>query len=397
MGLAVMGMDTVHLRGVVSDEGRAILMAEESTTGAIALGLVVASVGIFAIDHAMSDPGKSWFDQIKSKLSSKGEEPHVLPPERSSRFPAATPPADERRAPPVRRGALTHPPIQIGPPRAPRTPIARAPIARLPATPPQTISPEMVKEAARRLNAVFGTNFRVDGITTTEMQRTIKSVQQQFGWSPTGFPDAKLLAQLGRIMRDAAQPGVVTDAAKVISKTFGGPPSTPATGPDEGVKKTQQMLNSYFKNHVLSEDGYLGPLTTGAIKEFQKAEGLQDTGSMDDKTHDLLVKRANDGAPWLSHKTGAAGGNDWKAETQSLPQFSQDVLGKIVSSETNPRTLKSVGKILGAAGYPKTAAAVLAKAGGASATSGFFPDPYYGYYPLLYGPWWTAYGPYGWG
>lgn len=255
----------------------------------------------------------------------------------------------------------------------------------------------MVKEVARQLNATFGTNLRVDGIITTEMQRTIKSVQQQLGMAPTGFPDGRLIAQLGKIARDTAKAPVMTDVAKVISKTFGGPPSSPKTGPDEGVKKTQQMLNSYFKSHALSEDGYLGPLTTGAIKEFQKAEGLQDTGSMDDATHDLLVKRASDGAPWLSPRTGASGGDDWKAETQDLPQFSQDVLGKIISSEANSRTLKSVGKILGAAGYPKAAAVVLAKAGGASATSGFFPDPYYGYYPLTHGPRWTTYGPYGWG
>lgn len=367
-------------------------MAEESTTGAIALGLVATGVGIFAINYAMSDPGKSWFDQIKNKLSSKGEEPHALSPGRPS--------ADERRALPARRTTPAQPPVQIGPPRAPRAPVVRAPVARAPIArspmPPQSISPEMVKNAARLLNAVFGMNLRADGIITTEMQQAIKSAQQQMGLQPTGFPDAKFLALFRARNVPVPKSSATDDATKIISKTFGGPPSTPATGPDAGVKKTQQMLNSYFKSHVLGEDGYLDLLTTGAIKEFQKAEGLQDTGTVDDKTHDLLVKRVTEGlsslsdaGSWFPHKTGAAGGDDWKSETQDLPQFSQDVLGKIISSETNVRTLKSVGKVLGAAGYPKAAAAVLAKAGAAPVTSGFFPDPYYGLYPLAHGPWWA--------
>jgi peptidoglycan hydrolase-like protein with peptidoglycan-binding domain len=103
-----------------------------------------------------------------------------------------------------------------------------------------------------------------------------------------------LIAQLGKIVGDGAKPSLMTDAVKVISKTFGGPPSTPGTGPDEGVKKNQQMLNSYFGSHVLNVDGYAEQLTTGAIKEFQKAEGLEATGTMDSTTHDLLVKRAGE-------------------------------------------------------------------------------------------------------
>jgi peptidoglycan hydrolase-like protein with peptidoglycan-binding domain len=156
-------------------------------------------------------------------------------------------------------------------------------------------------------------------------------------------------------------------------------------------------------------------LTTGAIKAFQKAQGLEDTGIMDSKTHDLLAKHSSvqesaaamqaqlqaafGGTAAVTHAmdaadlTGVAVSDDsWRAETQSLGQFSQDVIAKVISSETNQRTLKSVGKVLGDAGYPKAAAAVLAKSGGAAATTGFFPDPYYGYYPLVHGPWWADHG-----
>jgi peptidoglycan hydrolase-like protein with peptidoglycan-binding domain len=375
-------------------------MAEDGATGAIALGLLAAGIGILGVNYAMSDPGKSWIDQIKGKLASKDEGSHELPPARRIH-------GEEGRRRVLPAGSAR----QAGPPVLPELRAqARAAIPRIPRGPirlPQMVSPSMAAGVARRMNAVFGTNFRTDGITTKEMQESIKSVQQQLGLPESGFPDARLLAQLEILLTRGAErahqaPAATTsttspisDAAKVISKTFGGPPSTPVTGPDEGVKKTQEMLNAYFKGHALNPDGYLGPLTTGAIKEFQKSEGLQDTGKMDDKTHDLLVRRTSNGSSWLSdigswfsHKTGAAGGDDWKAETQDLPQFSKDVIDKVISTETNPRTLKSIGKVLGDAGYPKAAAAVLAKAGGATAASGYYPDPYYGVYPLAHGPWW---------
>ncbi len=369
-------------------------MADEGTTGAIVLGLVVTGVGVLAINHAVSDPGKSWFDQIKNKLAPKSEESQALP--------SGTARADERRAYSARATRRMAPGTS-------HVSIARAPAA------PQTTSPETVRKAASQLNAIFGTNFRTDGIVTAEMQRTIKSVQQQLGLPVTGFPDVRLSARLARVARDAVKPSVVTDVTKVISKTFGGPPSTPATSPDEGVRKTQRMLNSYFKSHVLDDDGYSGRLTTEAIKKFQRAEGLQDTGYVDSMTHDLLVKKSSaqesaaaiqsqlqaafGGTAALSRSvdfsrstdlTGVAADDSWKAETQDLGQFQQSVIARIISTETNQRTLKSVAKVLGDAGYPKAAAAVLAsKAGGAAATTGFFPDPYYGFYPFTHGPWWA--------
>jgi peptidoglycan hydrolase-like protein with peptidoglycan-binding domain len=414
-------------------------MAEESTTGAIALGLVVAGVGIFAIDYAFSDPGNSFFDQIKNKLSSKGGEPHVLPP--------GKPTADGHHVLPARRAPAQPPPAHAGPPSSLRAPISRTPGARAPVMPPQMISPATVRRIATQLNAIFGTNFRADGIVTAEMQRTIKSVQQQLGMPQTGFPDARLIAQLARITRDEAKPSVVADATKVISKTFGGPPSTSAASPDEGVRKTQQMLNSYFKSRgrpsdTIDDDGYAGPLTTGAIQKFQRAEGLEATGNADGNTRNLLAKKSQDlhqgvfateaqraqesaaamqaqlqsafgGISTISHGVDATGvdagdpsgyaalvgappsdsDGGWKSETQDLGQGAQAVIAKIIATETNQNTLKSVSKALSAAGYPKAASAVLASKGGGAATATGF---YGGFEPFAYGPWWAdSYGPYG--
>jgi len=280
---------------------------------------------------------------------------------------------------------------------------------------PIEITPDVVRQVAARLG------LQPSAIITPQMQQVIRQLQAQLGLPETGFPDGRLLQQLGvplgprarraaPPMQSAAPPApprtVTSEAAKVISKTFGGPPSTPRTPPDEGLRKTQQMLNAYFKGHVIEEDGITGPHTTGAITEFQKAEGLAETGRMDDKTHDLLVKRTSGDSSWLSdvgdwfgrqlHRTGADD-DAWKAETQELGQQAQDIISRAINTEMNQGTLKGLNKLLNDAGYPKAATAVLAakpvpkKPAGKTAASGsigYFPDPYFGRYPAMLGPWW---------
>ncbi len=54
----------------------------------------------------------------------------------------------------------------------------------------------------------------------------------------------------------------------------------------EGVLETQRLLNRLGAG--LAEDGKLGPLTEGAIKQLQKAAGLPETGKLDAATYDKL-------------------------------------------------------------------------------------------------------------
>jgi len=54
----------------------------------------------------------------------------------------------------------------------------------------------------------------------------------------------------------------------------------------EGVLETQRLLNRLGAG--LAEDGKLGPLTEGAIKQFQKAAGLPETGKLDAATYEKL-------------------------------------------------------------------------------------------------------------
>jgi peptidoglycan hydrolase-like protein with peptidoglycan-binding domain len=331
------------------------------TSGAIVFGLIGATASVLAVDYWMSEPGESWFDQLKDKLSSSGAAP-ALPHKRGSHKlgpkPAIPPPGH----PSISSSAATQQAYAHAPSLAPTRPAAY----------PSTISPDMVREAASRINALLHLNLPTTGVLTTELTRAIKQVQQQYGLSPTGLPDAKVLSQLRKKnshhdLQKAASP-LAAQATNFISKTFGGPPSSPSTGPDEGVRKAQTALNAVLKTH-LDVDGIMGPLTSGALKEFQKSKGLAVTGKIDTATHDALEKAS--GGSWLSdmgsllHLTGAASG-DWKSETQSLGQAAQDVISKAIS-EGDARALASLSHSLQAAGFSQAAAAC----GGAKA-SGYY-------------------------
>jgi peptidoglycan hydrolase-like protein with peptidoglycan-binding domain len=391
-------------------------MSDNAGPAAVALGIVATGVGIVAVNHMISKPGESWYDRIKHKLTSRGDEEAPALPERT------TPEAheDRRAAPPARR--VPQPPPTLGPRRPTQVPSMTAQIPRRPilprggpVAPPLTVTPEMVREAARQINAVFGTSLRADGIISPEMQQIVKQVQQQAGLPATGYPDARLISALGTLFaragrahpggqtKPAAKPTVIADAANMISKTFGGPASTASTGPDEGVKKAQQLLNAYFKGHILDEDGIMGPKTIGAITEFQQALGLPTTGKMDDKTHDMLVRLTSESGSLLhdigswfghagDHATGA-GSPGWATETIKLGQAAQAVIDRAIS-ENDPRTLTGLSRALKAAGFPQAAAATAPKSGATATTGGpgYFPDPFFGWYgswadPYTFGPW----------
>jgi len=376
-------------------------MADDSGSG-IVLGIIGAAVGVVVADYAISDSGDSWVDKVLAKFKS-----HEPLEEKAPTTPARRPAPDSR----VRLQVMPHvqprmmpphvqphvqaqvvPPqvhAQIAPPSAYRQPAYRQPVQRQPAVRrpvPQAVTPDMVNEVIIRINDLFQLRIPAVGLVTADVKQAVAGVQKQLGLQPTGFPDARLLQQLRIIgtlperapMQVQQQAQVKTPVAPAttqvtnfLSKTFGGPPSSPATGADEGVRKTQRLLNQYFKRNVLVEDGILWTHTTGAIKEFQQVEGLPVTGIMDDKTHDLLEKILTDreGQPdwWQSiYRTGAADSSSkdaaWLTETKELGPAAQAVISKAIT-EANPRTLQSLNKVFSSAGFPQAAAAVSAKAG----------------------------------
>jgi peptidoglycan hydrolase-like protein with peptidoglycan-binding domain len=330
----------------------------------------------------MSEPGDSWFDQIKDKLSSGGDGvsappsfPHKKHAHKLGPKPTIPPPGHGSSSAQSQQ-AYVHSP-SITPQQVPQPKGGGY---------PSTITPDMVREAATRLNALLHLNLPTTGVLTTELTRAIKQLQQQYGLSPTGLPDAKVLNQL-RKQKNArsadfqkAVAPLATQATNFISKTFGGPPSSPSTGPDEGVRKAQEALNDALHIH-LNPDGIMGRLTSAALKEFQGSKGLPVTGKIDPATHDALEKAA-DGGSWLSdmshalHLTGAgsSGTGDWKSETQSLGQAAQDIISKAIS-EGDARTLHSLSRSLQAGGFPQAAAAC----GGAQSSAMTHASGYYGW------------------
>jgi peptidoglycan hydrolase-like protein with peptidoglycan-binding domain len=83
------------------------------------------------------------------------------------------------------------------------------------------------------------------------------------------------------------------------------------TGNTEQVKAAQQALKD--KGHDPGPvDGVMGPKTRDAVKEFQKAQGIQETGRLDAETMSKLGMQARSsaadtGTPAASPATGSTG------------------------------------------------------------------------------------------
>jgi peptidoglycan hydrolase-like protein with peptidoglycan-binding domain len=108
---------------------------------------------------------------------------------------------------------------------------------------------------------------------------------------------------------DAARPETKSDAAQPEKKMGGGKGDRAARGGDrEQVKAVQQALKD--KGHDPGPvDGVIGPKTQAALKDFQKSQGLQETGRLDAETTAKLGMEGKTGAaepssPAASPKTG---------------------------------------------------------------------------------------------
>lgn len=78
---------------------------------------------------------------------------------------------------------------------------------------------------------------------------------------------------------------------------------------DEGVRATQKLLNDYWHYPFLVEDGVMGSETIRYLTEFQRQQGLPQTGLDDEATHALLLKHplawgSNDASDSGDSRTG---------------------------------------------------------------------------------------------
>lgn len=365
-------------------------MAQEGMGGTVLLGLAGIALGAFIVDYAFSETGQSWYDQIARKL--KGA-PEGLPP------PAL--PAGPPTAPPSARPAVALPPPAVAVPYAPMAPLPPA-------------SPDVIREVQARLNS-FGFQslagirmpLKVDGLLGANTRRALAAMQRQWRLPETSYPDPDTLRTLRAMTarRPSVPPPLVAPPVTYTPYPMPQPsappiPSAPAPLPmaARAVPRPPRTLHpalgimtpttapnaAAIASDLATRLGQFFQLTIPAtsvptedlvqlLSRFQQQVGLPVTGLTDPHTIDVL-RQATGGSAGVAFRaglyfTGAAG---WEDETQSLGSAAQDVIRHVLDVETDARTLTSLVQMLTAAGFPITAAAVKAKAGGPAAAAGWW-------------------------
>lgn len=139
-------------------------------------------------------------------------------------------------------------------------------------------SPAQVRRIQQRLNQQGFDAGSVDGRWSERTQRAARSFQQAHDLAPTGRLDTDLLAALE-----------MTDILEGEVPGAGGKPESAAGAEGDGapvhvspgvVRQVQQQLNrAGFDAGAV--DGSWGPSTAEAARKYQRAKGLEPTGTLD--------------------------------------------------------------------------------------------------------------------
>ncbi len=124
------------------------------------------------------------------------------------------------------------------------------------------------------------------------------SSAMEIGPMTVTHPDPSKLAQVSA----SAPRGNV---GKFVSKMMGGPGAHPAMVPDEDLRGIQRLMNQYFATKVLQEDGIMGDETHRILKQFQKMNGIPETGIPDPATRKVLKAEQDRQAGLISMGTQA--------------------------------------------------------------------------------------------
>ncbi|OPY89356.1 MAG: N-acetylmuramoyl-L-alanine amidase CwlH precursor [Smithella sp. PtaU1.Bin162] len=111
-----------------------------------------------------------------------------------------------------------------------------------------------------------------DGVMGSQTRTAIKGFQKKHGLKPTGQIDPATNLALNK----------TKEIEKPFNKEISDPDSFSKS--DEQIQKA--LKNAGFYKGVI--DGKVGPRTKSAIREFQKANGLNADGSVGDKTWQAL-------------------------------------------------------------------------------------------------------------
>jgi hypothetical protein len=113
--------------------------------------------------------------------------------------------------------------------------------------------------------------------------------------------DAKMVQVSATAPRDKAG-----SVGKFVSKMMGGPGAHPAMKPSEDLRGVQRTLNAYYATKVLNPDGIMGDETHRILKQFQKTNGIPETGIPDPATRKVLKLEQSRQESEPSMKTQAA-------------------------------------------------------------------------------------------
>ncbi|HYB23850.1 MAG TPA: peptidoglycan-binding domain-containing protein [Solirubrobacteraceae bacterium] len=377
----------------------------EDTSGVVVLGLLGTAVGVFIVDHAMSEPGESWFD----KLTGRG--PEQAEPERREALPEH--PEEHREAPPSGESPGFFEMLSRG--LRGLVPSGAAPSGR-------AASPDVVREVQVRLNSLglgalqahglipadVQLPLAVDGILGRDTARVLAAAQQQLGVPVTGSLDEATLGALrqktGAVRVPAARP-----PARPAARVPALPPRRPVTyrpapSPEQVARRTfhiGQEVHGRVGANVYDEHGALIDLIVDESPLYihgqarmlpnhvlaWQVEGEHPgvfawIGAMDlraGRSQATTHPQCPAGYGWDSWsnrcvlidihmrqqasamRTGADAG-DWKSEAASLGDAAVNVIQHALDQETKPRVLLGLSRALDAASLPITSAAVKAKA-----------------------------------
>lgn len=183
--------------------------------------------------------------------------------------------------------------------------------ARGPGTPLylSTASVRQIQQALNRLGYDAG---NVDGQWSQATRRAAANFQQAQGLDPIGRPDVNLITGLGlgqTILADQAKEAASTGDMQWRQETAVGPGTqlwaSPAT-----VREIQQALSEVGFD-VNDVDGQWGEQTTNAVQRYQRARGMEPTGTL---TTTLMASLGMD--DWLVEGAAVTGGGAQAGQAQ---------------------------------------------------------------------------------
>jgi peptidoglycan hydrolase-like protein with peptidoglycan-binding domain len=149
---------------------------------------------------------------------------------------------------------------------------------------PQPAGDPTIAKVQEVLGALKLYEGALDGLPGPATARAVERYRATVGLPASAAIDQELLVQLGLLPTTSG----ISPAPRPIPREVAAPttPEVPAAAPavDERVRRIQAGLRA-FGSEAVDVDGLMGPKTRSAIRAFQTAQGLEETGEADDAVY----------------------------------------------------------------------------------------------------------------